>query len=103
MRKIIYIGRAGCTSCAKLRRDVIEPLRQLYPDNVSVHSGFDPKIQEVNNRHEIKRIPLIVVEKDGVEEFRYSGFVPLYTLEDIILSTKETLTLEEVIPNESEA
>lgn len=51
---------------------------------------------EVNARQTIDKIPLIVVEKDGVEEFRYHGWMNLKDLEDIILCEQETLTLEEV-------
>lgn len=96
MRTIVYIGRAGCTSCTRLRLESIEPLRELYPENVEVHSGYDGKIAEVNARQTIDKIPLIVVEKDGVEEFRYHGWMSLKDLEEIILCKQETLTLEEV-------
>lgn len=96
MRTIVYIGRAGCTSCTRLRLESIEPLKELYPENVEVHSGYDSKIAEVNARQTIDKIPLIVVEKDGVEEFRYHGWICLNDLEDIILCKKEDLTLEEV-------
>lgn len=50
----------------------------------------------MNARQTIDKIPLIVVEKDGVEEFRYHGWMNLKDLEDIILCEQETLTLEEV-------
>lgn len=96
MRTIIYIGRAGCTSCTRLRLESIEPLKELYPENVEVHSGYDSKIAEVNARQTIDKIPLIVVEKDGVEEFRYHGWIGFNDLEDIILCKKEDLALEEV-------
>ncbi len=96
MRTIVYIGRAGCTSCTRLRLESIEPLKELYPENVEVHSGYDSKIAEVDARQTIDKIPLIVVEKDGVEEFRYHGWMSLKDLEDIILCGKEDLTLEEV-------
>lgn len=96
MRTIVYIGRAGCTSCTRLRLESIEPLKELYPENVEVHSGYDSKIAEVNARQTIDKIPLIVVEKDGVEEFRYHGWIGLNDLENIILCKKEDLTLEEV-------
>lgn len=96
MRTIIYIGRAGCTSCTRMRLESIEPLKELYPENIEVHSGYDSKIAEVNARQTITKIPLIVVEKDGVEEFRYNGWLGLKDLEDIILCEQETLTLEEV-------
>ena len=95
MRNIVYIGRAGCTSCTRLRMESIEPLKELYPENVEVHSGYDGKIAEINARQTIDKIPLIVVEKDGVEEFRYHGWMSLNDLEDIILCKRETLTLEE--------
>lgn len=97
MRTIVYIGRAGCTFCTRLRLESIEPLKELYPKNVEVHSGYDSKIAEVNARQTIDKIPLIVVEKDGVEEFRYHGWICLKDLEDIILCKKEDLTLEEVL------
>ena len=96
MRNIVYIGRAGCTSCTRLRMEAKEPLKELYPENVEVHSGYDGKIAEINARQTIDKIPLIVVEKDGVEEFRYHGWMSLNDLEDIILCKREALTLEEV-------
>lgn len=96
MRTIVYIGRAGCTSCTRLRLESIEPLRELYPESVEVHSGYDSKIAEVNARQTIDKIPLIVVEKDGVEEFRYHGWTGFNDLENIILCKKEDLALEEV-------
>ena len=96
MRNIVYIGRAGCTSCTRLRMESIEPLKELYPENVEVHSGYDGKIAEINARQTIDKRPRIVVEKDGVEEFRYHGWMSLNDLEDIILCKRETLTLEEV-------
>lgn len=96
MRTIVYIGRAGCTSCTRLRLESIEPLKELYPENIEVHSGYDSKIAEVDARKTIDKIPLIVVEKDGVEEFRYHGWMSLKDLEGIILCGKEDLTLEEV-------
>lgn len=94
MRNIVYIGRAGCASCLNLRLDVIEPLKERYPGNVELHSGYDAKIKEVNDRKRIDRIPLIVVEYNGQEEFRYSGYMSQSDLEAIIKC--EAMTLDEV-------
>lgn len=97
MRNIVFIGADYCASCNTLRAKVAEPLHRLYPDNVSIHHGFDDKVAEVDGRKTIDHIPLIVVEKDGVEEFRYSGGLSLEEIEDIILSDRDTLTLDEVL------
>ena len=97
MRNIIYIGRRGCNACEYQRETVIEPLRQKYPDNVSVHYNWDDVIARVNAAQKITRIPLTVVECDGREEFRYGGALTFEELEGIINCESKTLTLDEVI------
>lgn len=97
MRNILFIGRKGCNACEYQRETVIEPLRQKYPDNVSVHYNWDAAIARVNAAKTITRIPLVVVECNGVEEFRYDGALTFEELESIIKCESATLTLEEVI------
>lgn len=97
MRDIIFIGRKGCNACEYQRETVIEPLRQKYPDRVSVHYNWDDAIARVNAKQTITQIPLIVVDKDGSEEFRYSGALTFEELEEIINSNATTLTIEEVL------
>lgn len=97
MRNIIYIGRKGCNACEYQRETVIEPLRQKYPENVSVHYNWDDVIARVNAAKTITRIPLIVVDCDGNEEFRYNGSLTFEELEEIINCDAPTLTLDEAI------
>ena len=97
LRDIIFIGRKGCNACEYQRETVIEPLRQKYPDNVSVHYNWDDVIARVNADKKITRIPLTVVAHDGCEEFRYDGALTFEELEAIIKCDASTLTLDEVI------
>lgn len=97
MRSIVFIGADYCAACNTLRRTVAEPLKELYPDNVSIHHAFDAKVAEVDARKTIDHIPLVVIEKDGAEEFRCSGGLSINALEDIILCDRDTLTAEEVL------
>lgn len=97
MRDIIFIGRKGCNACEYQRETVIEPLRQKYPDNVSVHYNWDDVIARVNADKKITRIPLTVVVCDGCEEFRYVGAFTFEELEEIIKCNAPMLTLDEVI------
>ena len=97
MRNILYIGRKGSNACEYQRETVIEPLRQKYPDNVSVHYNWDAAIARVNAAKTITRIPLTVVECNGVEEFRYDSALTFEELEGIVNSNASTLTIDEVI------
>lgn len=97
MRNILFIGRKGCNACEYQRETVIEPLRQKYPDNVSVHYNWDASIARVNAAKTITRIPLTVVECNGVEEFRYDGALTFEELEEIINCNHATLTIDEVL------
>ena len=97
MRDIIFIGRKGCNACEYQRETVIEPLRQKYPDNVSVHYNWDDVIARVNEAKTITTIPLVVVEHDGCEEFRYVGAFTLEELEAVINCSRSVLTVEEVL------
>lgn len=97
MRNVIFIGRAGCNSCWYLYETVIKPLQERYKRNVSVHYGWDATVQRVNKRKQITRIPLIVVERDGREEFRYSGRLEPEELAAIIEYEGDTITLDDVL------
>lgn len=97
MRNIIFIGRAGCGACSRVRTLVIEPLAKRYPNNVSIHYNWDDVTERVNRRKTIKRIPLVVVEKDGREEFRYCGELSIEKLAAIVECENETLTLDDVL------
>lgn len=84
MRRIIYIGDRSCMGCRRYRETVIDPLAAAHPGRVEVHIGWDAKINEVNGHCPITRVPTIVVERDGVEEFRFSGFLNYDQLEEIV-------------------
>lgn len=86
MRKIIYIGDKSCRPCRHYKKTVIDPLMEKYPDQVEVHIGWDAKIAKVTARKEITRVPLVVVENDGEEEFRFNPLlVSAEQLEEIVL------------------
>lgn len=89
MRRIIYIGADYCASCNTMRTKIIEPLQKLYPDNVSIHHNFDDTVKAVDDRKVIDTVPLVVVERDGVEEIRFTGFVSMNELEDLILCDED--------------
>lgn len=95
MRNVVFIGREGCNPCHYLMETVVQPLIDDYPDNVSAHYGWDRKIAKVNERKKITHIPLFVIERDGVEEFRCSGRLTYDQLADIIEC--DSLTVEEVL------
>lgn len=93
MRKIIYIGDKSCRSCKYYKKTVIDPLMEKYPDRFEVHTHWDSKIAEVNAREEITRVPTLVVENDGKEEFRFTAFLEAEQLEGIVLCETETSRL----------
>lgn len=97
MRRIIYIGDRSCRPCRHYKETVIDPLIERHPGAVEVHVGWDSKIAEVNARSEITRVPTVVVEKDGREEFRFSAFLEPDQLEGIITCDAETLSAGDVI------
>lgn len=84
MRKLIYIGDRSCRPCRHYKETVIEPLMKKYPESIEVHVGFDEKIEEVNARKMITSVPTLVIEDDGVEQFRFSAFLESEKLESII-------------------
>lgn len=96
MRRIIYIGDRSCRWCARYRETVIDPLSASHPGAVEVHFGWDSKIAEVNGRCPITRVPTVVVENEGVEEFRFSAFLDADRLEEIVECDAPALTFEEV-------
>lgn len=84
MRKLIYIGDRSCRPCRHYKETVIEPLMEKYPGIIEVHVGFDTKIEEVNARKMITSVPTLVIEDDGIEQFRFSAFLESEKLEAII-------------------
>lgn len=84
MRKLIYIGDRSCRTCRHYKETVIDPLMEKYPEQIEVHVGFDAKIEEVNARKMITSVPTLVIEDDGVEQFRFSAFLESDKLEAII-------------------
>ena len=97
LRSIIFIGRAGCGACDRLYKEVIAPLTKKHPDRVTSHHGWDRVVSAIDKRKSIKTVPLIVVEKDGREEFRYSGYLSASKLEGIIEYDGEVLSLDDVL------
>lgn len=97
MRNIVYIGDRSCKSCKFYKETVIEPLMERYPNNVEVHVGYDAKIAEADARKKITHVPTVVVESDGREEFRFSAFLKLGELEDIINCNADASAFEGVL------
>lgn len=82
---IVYIGRSDCPSCRRILRDSVEPLQKRYPNNVSIHMGFDTKISQIDQRQQITKIPLVVLENDGKEIERRLNNLDYESLERVIL------------------
>lgn len=97
MRNIVYIGDRSCKSCKFYKETVIDPLMERYPNNVEVHVGYDRKVGQVDAREKIKEVPMLVVEKDGCEEFRFSAFLGFDALEAIVTCESDVLTAEEAL------
>ncbi len=97
MRRIIYIGDRSCRPCRHYKETVIDPLMARHPGSIEVHTGWDAKIAEVNARRKITKVPTVVIEKDGREEFRFSAFLEPEQLEGIIACESDTLTAGEVL------
>lgn len=95
MRRIIYVGDRSCRPCRHYKETVIDPLSARHPGCIEAHVGWDAKIEEINRRKEITRVPTLVVEKDGIEEFRFSAFLEPEQLEGIITCDAPALTFEE--------
>ena len=96
MRDVFYISASYCNQCQRIKREIVAPLVEKYPGHVSIHENYDAKIGELDNRKRVNRVPLFVVEKDGVEEFRFAGELSAEEIEAIINYDGEVLTLEEV-------
>ena len=79
MRKLIYVGDRSCRPCRHYKETVIEPLMKKYPESIEVHVGLD-----ANARKMITSVPTLVIEEDGVEQFRFSAFLESEKLEAII-------------------
>lgn len=97
MRRLIYVGDRSCRPCRHYKETVIDPLIERYPGSIEVHTGWDGKIEEINARREITRVPTIVVEHEGAEEFRFSAFLEPEQLEGIILCDSDALTADQVM------
>ena len=97
MRNVVFITQRDCPACLRMLNDVISPLAKRYPNNVSVHYRMDETMQRVNRRKAITKVPLIVIENDGEEDFRYSGWLSKKVLASIIESGEEVISLGEAI------
>ena len=97
MRTIVYIGDKSCKACKRYKETVIDQLIAAYPGNVEVHIGYDRKVGQVDAREKIKEVPMLVVEKDGCEEFRFSAFLGFDALEAIVTCESDVLTAEEAL------
>lgn len=96
MRNVLFFGLHYCGCCNEILEGVVKPLMRKYPGNVTAHYGWDEAIARANGRKKVKTVPLFVVEKDGEEEFRFSGRLEADQIEGIVLCERETLTLEDV-------
>ncbi|RVU97054.1 hypothetical protein EII22_08965 [Coriobacteriales bacterium OH1046] len=96
MRNIVYIGRDGCAMCESILDLVVAPLMDKYPDRITSHFSWDQDVERVNSRKPIDRVPLFVVERDGEEEFRFSGWLSADEIEEIATCDAGTLSLEDI-------
>lgn len=96
MRRIIYVGDRSCRPCRHYKETVIGPLMRKHPGAIEVHTGWDAKIAEINGRSEITRVPTLVVENDGAEEFRFSAFLEPEQLEGIIMCRDEVTSTSDI-------
>lgn len=97
MRNVFFISASYCNACNGYIERVLTPLLEKYPSNLEVHMNYDAKIAEVNARGKLMRVPTVVVEHNGEEEFRFTAFLEADELEEIILCEAETLTLEDIL------
>lgn len=82
--------------CERILEHVVAPLMDAYPDMITSHFSWDQDMERVNARKAITRVPLFVVEKDGEEEFRLSGWLSADEIEDIMLCDADTLSIDDI-------
>lgn len=97
MRHIVYLGDKTCKPCRDYKMSVIDPLIVKYPDAIEVHPEWDARFAKADALHPVTKVPTVIVETEGEEEFRFSAFLEPEQLESIIRYSGEVLTLEDVI------
>ena len=87
----------SCGTCNVIRREVVEPLQEEYPDRVHILYDWDADLARIDGRKAVTNVPLFVIEDDGREEFRFSAFLKPGELEDIINCNADASAFEEVL------
>ena len=97
MRHLVYLGNASCKPCRDYKESVIDPLIESYPGAIEVHAHYDARFAKANALIPVTKVPTIIVEHNGREEFRFSAMIDEEQLEAIITHEGDVLTLEDVI------
>lgn len=97
MRHLVYLGDASCKPCRDYKEGVIDPIAESYPDAIEVHTRFDARFAKANALIPVTKVPTIIVEHEGREEFRFSAMVGEEQLEEIITYEGRVLTLGDVM------
>lgn len=69
---------------------------ELYPGSIASHFSWGQDVERVNSRKPIDRVPPFVVERDGEEVFRFSGWLSADEIEEIVTCDADTLSLEDI-------
>lgn len=83
----LEFGSTGCPACKRME-SVLEEVRQKYPVQVNVVflNILKPENQVLMKYYGIAVIPAqILLDKNGKELFRHSGFIPTNSLEKAFL------------------
>lgn len=97
MRHLVYFGDKGCKPCREYKERVIDPLIAKHPGSIEVHTGFDARFALANQVAPVTKVPTIIVERGGLEEFRFTAMLEAEQLEEIILCDADVLTASEVL------
>lgn len=96
MRHIVYLGDGSCGPCRAYKESVIDPINERHPGAIEVHPKWDARFARADAVIPVKTVPTMIVEKDGVEEFRFSAMIPEDQLEAIVTHEGDVLTLGDV-------
>ena len=97
MRHIVYLGDRTCKPCREYKERVIDPLIAKHPGAIEVHPCWDERFARANAAAPITKVPTIIVEHEGREEFRFSAMVDADQLEAIITHEGDALSSGDVI------
>lgn len=84
MKHLYFIGMSDCGICNVMRREQIEPLQTKHPEQVHILYEWCPDLARINGRKVVDDVPLIVIEDDGEETFRFHGNLPQEELNSLL-------------------